>query len=414
MNPLLLYIARAGLYLSLFYAFYLLVMRRVTFFRLNRMILLLGSYVCLLLPFIRLRTVTASAITANLTMVAAPSGTEGTAAPAAFPWWDLLLALYVAGVVVTFVLFLVSTVKMTRLIRTGEASELDGCRLVLLDRDVPSFSWGSTVVMSRKDMEQNPAIFSHERMHVQCRHSLDLLLYLPLQLLFWWNPLVWITREELRLLHEYEADEGVIQKGIDATQYQLLLVRKAVGEQRFTLASGFQHAKLKNRIAMMTKSKSAGWMRWSYLVMIPVLVAFMFACNPTRNNKGNAASAGSETSVTDDSSIQDEEAVAFDTIEQKPTFNGSDANEFAKWVAAQLQYPEQAKTDGIQGRVLVQFTIGSDGAVRDVTVLRGVREDLDAEAVRVISASPKWEPGHDAEGKAVPVAFNFPVTYKLQ
>ena len=416
MTPFLLYIARAGLYLGLFYAFYLLAMRRTTFFRLNRVFLLAGSYLCLLLPFVRLRTVAAAAVAQDLTMVAVGPKTEG-AASAAFPWVELLLAVYVAGAVVTLALYLLSAHKMRRLIGTGEKTEREGCRLVLLDQDVPSFSWGRSVVMGRKDMEENPAIFTHERMHVQCRHSLDLILLLPVQVLFWWNPLVWITREELRLLHEYEADEGVIRKGIDATQYQLLLVRKAVGEHRFTLASGFQHAKLKNRIAMMFKPSSSGWMRWSYLALIPVLLLVMYACNNPKKGKKAAASepevVAPAAEQTDAIAPDTQEPVPFSDLEQKPTFNGGDANEFSKWVNSHLQYPEQAKKDGLQGRVILSFTIGTDGVVRDVKVLRSAHEVLDAEAARVISASPKWEPGLQ-DGNPVPVTFTFPVVFQLR
>ena len=430
MSPFLLYIARAGLYLSLFYAFYLLVMRRTTFFRLNRVLLLAGSYLCLLLPFIRLRTATeATGVAQTLTIQSVAVGEPADLTlPAAFPWKDVLLALYIAGAIATLVLYLISAQKMNRVIRRAEKTELEGCRLLLLDENIPSFSWGRTVVMGRKDLEENPAIFTHEQMHVQCRHSLDLLLFLPLQLLFWWNPLVWVTREELRLLHEYEADEGVLQKGIDATQYQLLLVRKAVGEQRFSLASGFQHAKLKNRIEMMLKPTSSGWMRWSYLALIPVLAMFMFACNPSKKSKTPApeaveqeAPAATETAgytitVTDEPEAvaSEKEAVPFSLIEHKPGFNGGDANEFSRWVNSQLKYPEQAKKDGAQGRVLLQFTVGADGVVRDVKVLRSVREDLDAEAVKVVSSSPKWEPGYNADGEAVPVVYSFPVVYQLR
>ena len=431
MSPFLLYIARAGLYLSLFYAFYLLVMRRTTFFRLNRALLLAGSYLCLLLPFIRLRTVTeASGLAQALTMVGGVGGGEPAkqALRTAFPWQTVLLALYLAGAIVTLALYLLSAHQMRRVIRRAEKSRREGCRLLLLDENIPSFSWGRTVVMSRQDLQENPAIFTHEQMHVRCRHSLDLLLFLPLQLLFWWNPLVWITREELRLLHEYEADEGVLQKGIDATKYQLLLVRKAVGDQRFSLASGFQHAKLKNRIEMMLKPTSSGWMRWSYLALIPVLAMFMFACNPSKKSKTPApeaveqeAPAATETAgytitVTDEPEAvaSEKEAVPFSLIEHKPGFNGGDANEFSRWVNSQLKYPEQAKKDGAQGRVLLQFTVGADGVVRDVKVLRSVREDLDAEAVKVVSSSPKWEPGYNADGEAVPVVYSFPVVYQLR
>ena len=418
MTPFLLYIARGGLYLGLFYAFFLLVMRRTTFFRLNRVVLLVGSYLCLLLPAIRIRTATATGIATELTMVATGADAAGEPLKAVFPWKEVLLALYAAGAVATLVLFLISAWKMGRLIRKGEPQEREGCRLVLLDDNIPSFSWRRIVVMGRKDLQENPAIFTHEQMHVRHRHSRDLLLYLPFQLLFWWNPLVWITREELRLLHEYEADESVIEKGIDATQYQLLLVRKAVGEQRFSLASGFQHAKLKNRIAMMLKPDSSRWMRWSYLALLPVLAAFMFACNPARNTEKTPADTPEEaayevTVVDEPSAVSDKEAVPFQLIEQKPTFNGGDANDFSRWVNGHLTYPEKAKADKVQGRVILQFTVGADGAVRDVKVLKGVREDLDAEALRVVSASPKWTPGMQG-GEPVPVIYTFPIIYQLQ
>ena len=422
MSPFLLYMLRSGLYLSLFYAFYLLVMRRTTFFRLNRALLLAGSYLCLLLPLVRLRTITVSIVSEGPTMVGVEG--EGVAASAPFPWQTILLGLYLAGALVTLALYGVSAWKMGRLIRSGKAEEREGCRLVLLDQDVPSFSWGRKVVMSRRDLAQNPAIFTHERMHVQCRHSVDMILFLPLQCVFWWNPLVWITREELRLVHEYEADEGVIQNGIDATQYQLLLVRKAVGEHRFTLASGFQHAQLKNRIAMMLKPISPLWMRYAYLILFPVLAVFMYACNPTKNNQVPAPAAAEEVAPeaipADDAPQTIEvavpekgEAVPFQLVETKPGFNGGDANEFSKWVNSQLKYPEQAKKDKIQGRVTLQFTVGADGEVRDARVIRGAHELLDAEALRVVSASPKWEPGVQ-NGEPVNVTYTFPVIFQLR
>ena len=429
MTQFLLYLVRAGLYLGLFYAFYLLVMRRTTFFRFNRVLLLAGSYLCLLLPFIPLRTVSASALSSELTMTGVGTADVPLKLSASFPWKEALLALYLAGALVTLALCLLSAWKMGRLIRRGESTPMEGCTLVLLEGEISSFSWGRKVVMSRKDLRENPAIFTHEKMHVRHRHSLDLLLFLPLQILFWWNPLVWITREELRLLHEYEADEGVIQNGIDATQYQLLLVRKAVGEQRFTLASGFQHAKLKNRITMMLKPTSSGWMRYAYLAMIPTLAALMYACNPSKNT-AELTSVPAETQVQAEQVVQaavqnvapavsaaemnkDAESVRFSLVDKKPRFNGGDANEFSKWVNSQLTYPAQAKADGVQGRVTLQFTVGADGVLRDVRVLRGVREDLDSEAVRVISASPKWTPG-EQDGKPVAVTYAYPVIYQLR
>ena len=109
----------------------------------------------------------------------------------------------------------------------------------------------------------------------------------------------------------------------------------------------------------------------------------------------------------------EQESVPYQLIENKPVFDGGDAYNFAKWVNSNLNYPEEAKKNNIEGRVTLQFTVGADGVVRDVEVLRSVNDLLDAEAVKVVSESPKWEPGTQ-DGKPVPVQFVFPIIFKLK
>ena len=486
MEPFLLYIGRSSLYLAIFYAFFLLVMRRTSLFRFNRIMLLAGSGVCFVLPFVRLRPAAADAAAAGpLTAVAAGAAEPLAAAPASVSW---LLLLYVAGAAAVLALTAVSALRLVRLIRSGRTTREDGYKLTIVDGDAPSFSWGRHIVMSSKDLEANPAILTHERMHVRSLHSLDIAFFSAVAVLHWFNPLVWITFSELKLLHEYEADEGVIDNGIDATQYQLLLVKKAVGEHRFSLANGFRHSKLKNRIAMMIKPQSSGWMRLAYGAILPVLAVLMFACNPAREQqdeidpddlrietkaddmkpikyaeslqelvdklatqnidatdlkylrdiadryeKRARANAGEdelrELSVkflskldeitdklresSDKPTTLSDGSVPFQLVEVKPGFNGGDANKFSEWVNSNLKYPEVSKAAGEQGRVTLQFTVGSDGVVRDVKVLRGASEALDAEAVRVISSSPDWTPGQQ-DGKAVAVTYTFPVVFQLK
>lgn len=109
----------------------------------------------------------------------------------------------------------------------------------------------------------------------------------------------------------------------------------------------------------------------------------------------------------------EEEAIPFALVENKPTFQGGDANTFSKWVNSRLEYPEIAKENGIQGRVTLQFTVNTDGSVSDVKVLRGVDSSLDREAVRVVSSSPKWKPGMQRD-KPVRVTYTFPVIFQLR
>ena len=109
----------------------------------------------------------------------------------------------------------------------------------------------------------------------------------------------------------------------------------------------------------------------------------------------------------------EEEAIPFQLVEKKPKFQGGDANDFSKWVNSKLVYPEIAKENGVQGRVVLQFTVNPDGSVSGVKVLRGVDASLDKEAVRVVSSSPKWEPGRQRD-RAVKVTYTFPVIFQLR
>ncbi len=413
MTAFLLYIARSGLYLGVFYAFYLLVMRRTTFFRLNRLALLLGSAACALLPLLRVRLAPLMAAAGPLSLAAVGEASLGAAPQGGLSWPTLAGILYLGGALYLLLLTLLSARKMGRMARSGRLQRIEGYRTVILEPALPSFTFGKTIFIGRKDLEENPAIFSHEAMHVRCRHYLDLLLFRLIQIVWWWNPLVWIARTELGLLHEYEADEGVLNKGIDATQYQLLLVRKAVGEQRFSLASGFQHAQLKNRIAMMLKPSSNGWIRLSYLALIPVLAILVYACNPTKKSKTPEPQPQPVAAEVQD--VQDvQETIPFQLVEQKPTFQGGDANQFARYVNEHLIYPESAKAAGIQGRVTLQFVVDTDGSMSDVKVLRGVHPDLDAEALRVLSScTEKWTPGMQ-NGEPVRVTYTFPIIFKIQ
>lgn len=134
--------------------------------------------------------------------------------------------------------------------------------------------------------------------------------------------------------------------------------------------------------------------------------------NTVKQNDFDPDTSKEETNNTSEGNL-DEESIPFQLVEEKPTFNGGDANEFSKWVNQHLEYPETAKKNGIQGRVILQFTVNANGSVSNVKVIRGVDSSLDKEAVRVVSNSPKWKPGRQRE-KAVNVTFTLPVIFQFR
>ena len=429
MNAFLLYLLKSTLLLAVFDAFFLLVMRRTEHFRFNRIVLLAGSAVCLLLPLVRLHVAGATVYSRYLEPVvigAAQAVEPGIAAgpvqgAAGFSWLSVLLVVYATGALVTLAFYLRSYGRMFHLLHRTPGERHAGYTLHLLAQDTPSFSWLRHIVLSRSDFERYPAILTHELAHVRFGHSHDLLLASLLAVFQWFNPLVWICRSELQLLHEYEADDFVLNQGIDATQYQVLLVKKAVGEKRFLLANGFNHAQLKNRITMMQITSKAAWKKLSLLLLLPLLGGTMLLlaeCSSQESGSPADQTVAKEmlpgaVPETKAASADPGETVAFSLAETKPRFEGGDANSFARWVNQNLKYPQEAVEKKLQGRVTLQFTVEKDGSVTDVKVLRGIDPILDAEAVKVVSQSPKWTPGY-VDGKPVRIIFNYPVVFQLK
>jgi len=446
MTSFLLYLLKSTLLLAVFDAFFLLVMRRSSHFRFNRAVLLTGSAGCLLLPLLPIRVgmptlysewlapaVVSGAVSTEAAQAMAEAVQTAAASAATPSLTAILLALYMTGAAITLGFYVRSYAGMFRLLRRTPGEPSDGCTLHRVAQETPSFSWMRHIVVSQSDCARYPAILTHERAHVHCGHSRDLLLSSILTVFQWFNPLVWICRTELKLLHEYEADDCVLNQGIDATQYQLLLVKKAVGEKRFLLANGFNHAQLKSRISMMQAPRQSAWKKLFLLLLLPllagvtVLLAERTAVEVAPDAEVPAAEVqevvqpeapaaplpAPEAKAPATAPDDEEEIIPFRLVETKPKFQDGDASQFSRWVNAHLRYPAEAYDHRIQGRVTLQFAVDTDGSVTDVKVLRSPDASLSEAAMQVVSQSPKWIPGTQ-RGKPVKVVYNFPVVFQLK
>ena len=289
MEPFLLYLLKSGSCLAVFYICFKLLLSGDTFFRFNRWILLVGTAVSLALPFCRIPMAQPSPLSEPVNRLEtlwldepAESGLPASEAePVETQGWDwsvVVGGLYFAGCCVSLLLTLLSFYWMKRLAKEGRRIRSTHETLVILPYAIAPFSWGRSIFLSEEDYREHPdEILAHEREHLRCRHSADLLYMEAVCLLQWFNPAVWLLKRELRDIHEYEADEGVLNQGIDATQYQLLLVKKAVGSRLYSLANSFNHSKLKKRITMMLKRRSNKWGRLKLALLIPVGLAALSA-----------------------------------------------------------------------------------------------------------------------------------------
>ena len=303
------------------------------------------------------------------------------------------------------------------------------------NQEIAPFSWMKYIVISRKDLEENGReILIHEMAHIHHRHSVDLLVADICIFFQWFNPGAWLLKQELQNIHEYEADETVINEGVNAKEYQLLLIKKAVGTRLYSMANSFNHSKLKKRITMMLKEKSNPWARLKYLYVLPLAaIAVTAFARPEISEKMEEISAVKVNDlaeivqekvlqdtvkvskdekkdalvVTGVKSKEEEEIVIFEVVEQMPEYPGG-MSALQKYLSEKIAgSPIKGKAGG---RVMVGFTVAETGKIKDVRVLQSDEASLNQEAERIVSEMPDWIPGKQ-RGRPVPVKYTVPIRF---
>ena len=447
MIEFLTYDLKVAALIAVFYMFYRLLLSRETFHQVNRLVLIATALASFILPL--------CVITLHKTVVTEPPTItvgELSAVPIveepSMPWWKIALPiLFMIGMAATLAHTFMSVWKVIQTIRKSEKHpQTDGITICVTgNADLTPFSWMHYIVMNRSDYEtSNPAILAHERGHIRLRHSYDLLLVDLLTALQWFNPAIWMLRSDLRAIHEYEADGEVLSQGINARQYQYLLITKAAGIGGYSLVNGISHSTLKNRINMMLHTKSNNRSLLKLLALIPI-VAIALAVNaetvthrvynepqkqvPVKKGKNNTTiKMGDNKTVIQIAGTEDQKAETpenntavgifepvqgdvFDVVEEMPQYPGGPQALF-KFLGENIHYPEEAEKAGIQGRVIATFVVEKNGSISQPRVVKSVDPLLDAEALRVISAMPNWKPGKQ-NGKAVRVKYTVPLSFRL-
>lgn len=434
MGTFLVYILKSAACLAVFYLFYKLLMSRDTFHRFNRFALLGLLVLSSLLPLVEASVNSPAAVqetmlTLEQLLLMADIQPEGESMAAATPsatvlWLRAALLVYLTGIVFFIARNLCSLARLGRLIRQGKREALDSylpdrkeknVRLVVHDHDIAPFSWMHWIVIARKDLEENGReILIHELAHIRNRHSWDLLLADLCIFVQWFNPAAWLLKQELQNIHEYEADETVLREGVNARNYQMLLIKKAVGTRLYSMANSFNHSSLKKRITMMLKEKSNPWARAKYLYILPLAALAVTAfARPEVSAVADEISAVKVIAPAVHDSIQPnvQTAVAAPSsaLDQMPEFPGG-MEALNAYLRNNIRYPQEAQKAGIQGRVIIQFIVSKDGSITDAEVVESVDPQLDAEGLRFIKNMPRWKPGI-RKGQAIRVKQTLPIRF---
>ena len=449
------YSVKVAVCLALFYLFHKLLMSRDTFHTFNRFAILSMMLLSLVLPLVHLSldseaginrgTVALEGLVAQTVVADGGNGVgEGLSLT------QVLLAAYVLGVVLFVGKALLSVGSLLRLIRRARCVEVrNGIRIYTMQGDISPFSWFRYIIMSEKDWQENRReIVLHEMAHIRRCHSMDVAVCNMMIVFQWYNPAAWLLKRELQTVHEYEADEAVLSAGVDATHYQMLLIRKAVGERLFSMANNLNHNSLKKRITMM-KIKRTNPMQKAKIAFVLPLAAMTVAAFASQKVENLSEKVEQESeafsSVSDNPVVRAvgetarvaavkvqeykalEEAssmpMAKDTAEAKtgkkmpctdnpemfPQFPGGHIALF-EYLSKNIKFPKSKENEDVKVRVVTTFTVEKDGSITHAKIVRSQGEAFDNEALRVINGMPKWIPGMQ-NGKAVSVKYLLPITF---
>jgi len=426
------YLLLVNIYLVLFYVFYVLLLRKETFFQLNRIYLVTAALLSFFIPMIQADWVQNLFITQQVkyTIYSSPVIIYSFKPVAAshISIGQILAVLYGAGILFLSVRLIWQLIKLKRVINQPQATA--------------AYSFFGMVRLDEAS-SNNTIIEAHEQVHAQQWHSADVMLIELVMIVNWFNPVVYMYRFAIKHIHEYIADRQAVQAGTNKAEYALLLLSQTFESPAHQLVNPFfNHSLLKQRIIMLQKNKSQRISLIKYGLSAPLFILMLILSSATINNSKPvsvinrsahqlfttpAAPVLLADVLREDKALEKKESahvareIEIDTVRKKnqvytsvekvPEFPGG-LEKFGAYLGKAIKYPKVDRENNVQGRVIITFVVEKDGALSGLKVTRGVSKTIDAEALRVLKNSPKWIPGIE-KGKKVRVQYSVPISFAL-
>ncbi len=471
------YLIEWAIGVTFFYFIYFFLLKNETFFKLNRMYLIVSLLVSAIIPVLHFQYIEIEQNTDYSVMLETINvgGKISNLAKenASYSIVKLLFKFYLFVVILLIIRFLYNILSIFRFIVQFGIEKINNRKIAFVDSQFSSFSFFDILFINKeiKNDKKLEEILLHEIVHANQLHTLDILLIEIVTIIQWFNPFVWFYRKALKETHEYLADRGVLEQGFDSGKYQMLLLQQQIGVQP-SLANNFNKSLILKRLVMLNRKKSNRIARIKFLVALPLVWFMLFAFSFDKSNvvaqvvvneKLNSTPIyivdGVEKQSIDDidpnqiesmNVYKGEEAikkygdkgkngVIFILLKKntdeiiKTSETSDDGGEVGKtfliveempefpggdaalraFIAENVKYPESLGLTNVEGRVYVRFVVNKLGKVEQVKVARGVHEILDNEAVRVVSMLPDWKPGRQG-GKEVDTYYTVPIMFSIQ
>ncbi|MGW8123443.1 M56 family metallopeptidase [Roseivirga echinicomitans] len=417
LNNALLYALETATCLAIFYLLYHFILRKESSFQYNRFFLLAAIITSLSFPLMKVgyNPENTPSVLNSLHDVSNEVRKEPIIEPKGFYsvtvmassekpfllWWEAVILIYITGLVVFALRLFIQmrTFKDFLWYKRHNTRFRDNYFIVKTEGAMPTFAffkylmWDDSVELTEEEQKQ---VLDHEKVHINQKHSYDIMFMEVLKVLFWFNPFIYLYRVLLEEIHEFEADRTAV-KANGQVAYTKLLVKLVFQKMGITQGSFFAKSKTLKRVNMIIAQRRVNWLKLVSPIPVAALLFFIFSCEATiKRNTVSVAEVGYVYA-------------SFDTNDVKP----APKTGFSDWKAYLLdniKYPEKTKADKLTGEVKVSFMVNEFGEIKDVKVDEGLGKEFDEQVLTAIKKSPKWSPGVKG-GSPIPTKIQIPVIF---
>ena len=399
------YLLKSGILLFVFFAVYKLWLENEKMLRFNRVYLIASLVFSLIIPLqlfsfdpffgSKTKTIQLEEIIVRSSNVISDKATIYDIVA------SVLSLVYIVVVVLLTIRFILNIYSFYRKFKNNQVEFINGEKIILIEESVLPHSFWNAIFININDYQNHKIpseLLAHEKAHLTQIHTLDILFIEVLQIVLWFNPLLFFYKKAIKLNHEFLADEAVNNQFKSVSNYQNLLLSIASNKNHITLASNINYSITKKRFLMMAKKQSPVRvvLKVFSIGVIYSLVLFVFS---TKTVAQQSAATNSGKNQIENGDIK------------KPEYPGG-IMEFYKIVGMHYKIPVEAEKNKIEGEILIKFMVEKDGSLSEFKIIKDLGYGMADEAIRVIKLSSKWIPGSE-NGKTVRVEYSLPITIQI-
>jgi len=420
--------------IAIFYAFYIWVLRKDTFFKANRLFLIFSALFTLFLPLLSFN-ITLNALngtSSHSTMLNATieSGINkigaitiyGTKQNAGFKLIHVISGVYLTGVIIRFGMFITKFFQLFQKIKKADTQRIGKYSFVKTEETFSQiYSFFNFIFIHKDKLYEDrfaPAI-EHEKIHARQLHSLDLIVIEMVSILQWYNPFIYLFRKMVVENHEFQTDCSVLKTPVTKENYLRMIMDQVINTHYISMTNAFSYSLSKKRLTMLTTMKASHkTAKIKYLGLVPLIAAMFlfFACSDETNETDQATEKQSEESREPGSKTKaKQDKDLYLKVEDMPVYKeGQGIKAFRQDIQRKLEYPEEAAKKNISGVVVLEFIVNKQGEITDPEVIKGAHTLLNEASMEAFEKMPNWEKAGKQNGETVNVIFNIPVVFKLK